>query len=67
MNHGCGDGCSRGRQRSITQHASSKLRKTVLVLPGGSSIYTPDGKQILYVEVPDGKRTNGKHIMLVMR
>jgi WD40 repeat protein len=37
--------------------------KTVLVLPGGSGIYTPDGKQILYVEVPDGKRTNGKHII----
>ncbi|MDE0864396.1 MAG: WD40 repeat domain-containing protein, partial [Rubripirellula sp.] len=37
--------------------------KTVLVLPGGSGIYTPDGKQILYVEVPDGKRTNGKNII----
>ena len=37
--------------------------KTVLVLPGGSGIYTPDGKQILYVEVPDSKRTNGKHII----
>ncbi|MDB4494532.1 WD40 repeat domain-containing protein, partial [Pseudomonadales bacterium] len=37
--------------------------KTVLTLPGGSGIYTPDGKQILYIEGPDGKRTNGKNII----
>jgi len=37
--------------------------KTVLVLPGGLGIYTPDGKQILYVEGPDGKQTNGTTII----
>ncbi|MDC0317314.1 protein kinase [bacterium] len=38
--------------------------KTVLVLPGRLGIYTPNGKQLLYVEGPNGKLTNDKTIIV---